>query len=101
MAGHIKVNTAQVADIATTIEGLNNQLSDELKTSQKTLKSLSSTWDGEAAQATMASFDEFAAKYFQNYHDILDSYVKFLRMNVDQNYFETETANTNLSDAFK
>jgi WXG100 family type VII secretion target len=101
MAGHIKVSTAQVADIATTIENLNTRLNEELKQGQKTLQNLSNTWDGEAAQATIASFDEFAAKYFQNYYDILDSYVKFLRLNVEQGYFETETVNTNLADAFK
>ncbi|SDM84953.1 WXG100 family type VII secretion target [Bacillus sp. OK048] len=101
MAGQIKVNTAQVGEIATTIEGLNARLAEELKTSQKTLQNLSNSWDGEAAQATIASFDEFAAKFFQNYQDILDNYVRFLRTNVEQGYFETETANINLADAFK
>ncbi|MDQ1144112.1 MAG: WXG100 family type VII secretion target [Bacillus sp. (in: firmicutes)] len=101
MAGHIKVNTAQVADIASTIERLNKQLAEELKTSQNTIKNLSNTWDGEAAQATISSYEEFAAKFFQNYYEILDNYVKFLRLNVDQGYFETESVNTNLADAFK
>ncbi|ALC89392.1 hypothetical protein AM500_06045 [Bacillus sp. FJAT-18017] len=101
MAGIIKVNTAQVADIANTIENLNTKLSDELKTSQTTIKNLTNTWEGEAAQATVQAYEEFAAKYFQTYYDILDSYAKFLRMNVDQGYFETETTNTNLADAFK
>nr|WP_263324547.1 WXG100 family type VII secretion target [Neobacillus sp. Marseille-Q6967] len=101
MAGNIKVSTAQVADIATTIEGLNTRLAEELKNSQNTIKNLANAWEGEASQATISSYDEFAAKYFQTYQDILDSYVKFLRVNVDQGYFETETANTNLADAFK
>lgn len=101
MAGQIRVNTAQVGEIATTIESLNLQLAEELKTSQKTIQNLSNTWDGEAAQATIASFDEFAAKFFQNYQDILNSYVTFLRTNVEQGYFETETANISLADAFK
>ncbi|MEH6993439.1 WXG100 family type VII secretion target [Neobacillus drentensis] len=101
MAGQIRVSTAQVGDIAKTIEGLNLRLAEELKTSQKTIQNLSNTWDGEAAQATIASFDEFAAKFFQNYQDILNSYVTFLRTNVEQGYFETETANISLADAFK
>jgi WXG100 family type VII secretion target len=101
MAGQIRVSTAQVGDIAKTIESLNLQLAEELKTSQKTIQNLSNTWDGEAAQATIASFDEFAAKFFQNYQDILNSYVTFLRTNVEQGYFETETANISLADAFK
>ena len=101
MAGQIRVSTAQVGDIAKTIEGLNLRLAEELKTSQKTIQNLSNTWDGEASQATIASFDEFAAKFFQNYQDILNSYVTFLRTNVEQGYFETETANISLADAFK
>jgi WXG100 family type VII secretion target len=101
MAGQIRVSTAQVGDIAKTIEGLNVRLAEELKTSQKTIQNLSNTWDGEAAQATIASFDEFASKFFQNYQDILNSYVTFLRTNVEQGYFETETANISLADAFK
>jgi WXG100 family type VII secretion target len=101
MAGHIKVNTAQVAEIATNIESLNKQLAEQLQNSQNTVKNLANTWDGEASQATISSYEEFAAKFFQNYYDILDNYVKFLRVNVDQGYFETETANTNLADAFK
>ncbi|MBS4212963.1 MULTISPECIES: WXG100 family type VII secretion target [Neobacillus] len=101
MAGSIKVSTAQVADIANTIERLNQQLLEELKNSQSTIKNLTNTWEGEAAQATVSAYDEFSAKYFQTYYEILDNYVKFLRVNVDQGYFETETANVNLADAFK
>lgn len=101
MAGQIKVSTAQVADIATQIEGLNEQLSETLTNSKQTIHNLQNTWEGEASESTISSYEEFATKYFQTYHDILDSYVKFLRMNVEQGYFETETANTNLADAFK
>lgn len=101
MAGQIKVNTDQVAQIANTIEGLNKKLDEQLKNSQSTIKNLTNTWEGEAAQSTVSSFDSFAAKYFQNYYDIIDGYVKFLRTNVDAGYFETETANTSLADAFK
>ena len=101
MAGQIRVNTNQVAQIATSLENLNKRLRTELDTSQTTIKNLSSTWEGEASQATISAFDAFAAKYFQNYEDVINNYVKFLRTNVDAGYFETETANTNLSDAFK
>ncbi|MCL2662958.1 MAG: WXG100 family type VII secretion target [Oscillospiraceae bacterium] len=100
MAGQIRVNTSQVAQIATSIENLNKRLDAELKDSQANVKSLSSTWEGEASNATISAFDSFAAKYFQTYYDVIDSYVKFLRRNVDSGYFETETAVTNLSGEF-
>ena len=101
MAGTIKINTNQVDAIATSIEKKKKKLKSTLEESQSAIKSLSSTWQGEASQATIAAYDSFAANYFQNYYDIIDSYVKFLRQNVSIDYQSTETANTNLADAFK
>lgn len=102
MAGNsIRVNTDQVAQIASNIESLNKRLTEELTNSKATVDQLANIWDGEAARSTISSFDEFAAKYFQNYEDIITQYVQFLRTNVDAGYLETETANIGLADAFK
>ncbi|MEE0863273.1 MAG: WXG100 family type VII secretion target [Lachnospiraceae bacterium] len=102
MAGNsIKVNTDQVAQIATNIEKLNKQLTEELNSSKSTIDQLANIWEGEAAQTTISAFDEFATKYFQNYEDVITQYVQFLRTNVETGYFETETANISLADAFK
>lgn len=102
MAGNsIRVNTDQVAQIASNIERLNKRLTEELTNSKATIDQLSNVWEGEAAQATISSFDEFAAKYFQNYENIITQYVQFLRTNIEQGYFDTETQNIGLADAFK
>lgn len=102
MAGNsIRVNTDQVNQIASSLESLNKRLTEELTSSKATVDGLSSVWEGEAAQATISAFDEFAAKYFQNYEDVITQYVKFLRDNVAAGYFETETANTGLADGLK
>ena len=102
MAGNsIRVNTDQVAQIASNLEGLNKRLSEELANSKATIDQLANIWEGEAAQATISSFDEFAAKYFQNYEDVLTQYVQFLRTNIEQGSFDTETQNVSLADAFK
>lgn len=102
MAGNsIRVNTDQVAQIASNIEGLNKRLTEELTNSKATIDQLANVWEGEAAQTTISSFDEFAAKYFQNYEDIITQYVQFLRTNIEQGYFDTETQNIGLADAFK
>ena len=102
MAGNsIRVNTDQVAQIATNIENLNKRLTEELTNSKATVDQLANVWEGEASQATISSFDEFAAKYFQNYEDIITQYVQFLRTNIEQGYFDTETQNIGLADAFK
>ena len=102
MAGNsIRVNTDQVAQIANNLERLNKRLTRELHNSKRTIDRLHNVWQGEAAQATITSFDAFAAKYFQNYEDVITQYVTFLRRNVEAGYFETETANIGLADAFK
>ena len=102
MAGNsIRVNTDHVAQIASNIENLNKRLSEELANSKATVEQLANVWEGEAAQATISGFNEFAAKYFQNYEDVLTQYVQFLRNNVEQGYFDTETQNIGLADAFK
>lgn len=40
-------------------------------------------------------------QFFQQYYDVLEQYVKFLRTNVFEQYTQTEQANTTLADAFK
>ncbi len=102
MAGNsIKVNTDQVEAIANELEALNKKLTEQLNTSKTTIDNLKNIWTGEAANETISSYDNFAAKYFQNYEDVITQYVQFLRTNVAAGYFETETANINLSEAFK
>ena len=102
MAGNsIRVNTDQVAQIASNLERLNKRLTEELTNSKATVDQLGNIWEGEAAQATISSFDDFAAKFFQNYEDVITQYVQFLRTNIEQGYFETETQNVGLADAFK
>ena len=102
MAGNsIRVNTDQVAQIATNLENLNKQLTDTLNNSKQTIDQLKNIWQGEAAEATISSFEEFASKFFQQYEDVIASYVRFLRTNVENGYFETETANIGIADAFK
>lgn len=101
MAGNsIRVDTDQVAQIASNLEKLNKDLTQQLNDSKKVIDNLKNIWTGEAADATVNAFDSFAANYFQNYEDIITQYVQFLRTNVEQGYFETETANVGLADAF-
>ena len=101
MAGNsMRISTDQVAQIATNLENLNKRLTEELTSSKATIDQLANIWTGEASQATISSFDEFAAKYFQNYEDIITQYVKFLRT-VAQEYEVVENQNISLADAFK
>lgn len=102
MAGNSeRVSTDQVGAIANEIDTINHQLSDKLKECKQTFDNLSGIWQGEAAQTSIQNFDAFANKYFQTYEDVIDGYVKFLRVNVEQGYVETETSNVGLADAYK
>lgn len=101
MAGQIRIDTDQVNAVAQTIENLNGQLKEELNNAKSTIKGLSTSWEGEAANAVISSFDEFSDKYFQSYYDVIDNYVKFLRNTVVQGYETTESTNTSLADQFK
>lgn len=102
MAGNsIRVNTDQVAQAAASIDALNKQLAQALAESKSTVEALSSVWSGEAAAATIAAYNDFAGRYFRRYEDIINQYVQFLRLNVEQGYFETETQNVKLSDGLR
>ena len=102
-ASHIRVYAQQVSQIANNLENQNNALFAELKRSQDTIHHLvdNGIWEGQAAQATVASFDAFANKYFEQYQDIIERYVQFLHTHVEQGFFEAEQANISLSDSYK
>lgn len=102
MAGSgVKVSGAQVAAIASSMEKLNNKLTDELNTSSKLIRGLSSIWSGEAAETTISTFNAFASKYFDNYQALIKQYIQFLRNNVEEGYTQTEKENVRLADQLK
>lgn len=95
------IDTNEVLAIAGRIESDNIQLRNLLDTSKARIDSLTSYWQGQAASATQDAYTDFANRFFQQYQDILQQYVTFLRRNVAEQYSETEVVNTQLSDAFK
>ena len=101
MSTRTVLNTEQVLAIAAQIESDNQELQNLLNQSKTTLDNLASSWTGTASDQTRASYDTFAGKYFQNYYDLLEQYVKFLRSNVAEQYSQTESNNAKLADLFK
>lgn len=99
MSEKMQVNTGQVNEIASKIESLNKRMLSLLEDSRRQMNQLTNTWAGEAAEATINGYNQFSKRYFQKYHDILASYVLFLRNNVAQGYEEIETENKNLSES--
>jgi len=101
MATQIILDSDQVLAIASQIENDNQQLQQLLTESQTTVSTLSTYWSGQAAEETISSYDSFANRFFQNYYDVLDQYVRFLRNNVASQYEQVEQVNTQLADAFR
>jgi len=97
----ITIDTNEVLAIAGRIENDNLKLRELLDTSKARIDSLTSYWQGQAANATQEAYASFGGRFFQQYQDILQQYVQFLRRNVAEQYQETENVNTQLSDAFK
>ena len=102
MAGNnIRISTDKVLEIAAKIEQLNGQLEETLMQSKASVDGLGNIWESEAARETISAYDSFAAKYFENYKEIILTYVTFLRQNVAGDYAQTETANVSLAEAFR
>ena len=97
----ITIDANEVLSIATRIDSDNNSLLDLLMNSKAAIDSLSAYWQGRAADETRAAYESFANKFFDQYKEVLDQYVVFLRRNVAEQYTETENVNTQLADAFK
>lgn len=100
MSTRTTLDTNEVLGIAGQIESDNKELQRLLNESKATLDSLGATWTGAAAEQTRAAYGTFATKFFQEYYDILEQYVKFLRSNVAEGYSDTEKKNVQLSDQF-
>ena len=97
---NMRVDTGQVLQIASEIERLNGELSQQLTDSKTAIDNLANIWQGDAATQTVTAFDDFATKYFQTYEDIINQYVTFLKNNVSSGYDTVETSNVNLADSF-
>lgn len=97
----ITLDTEQVLAIASQLESDNVKLKEILEATKSSIDSLSSSWIGEASEETRTSYETFANNFFNNYYDIIDQYVKFLRTNVSEGYGSGEQLNKGIADAYK
>lgn len=94
----INIDTGAIRSTASNIATQNNRLEETLLSCQQTVRSLSGSWTGVAAETTVTAFDSFAAKYFSQYKELLDQYVKFLNNVAGEGYEETEQQVTRKAD---
>ena len=92
------IDTAAIASAAAEISTINNQLTETLSRSAKTVQSLRSVWSGQASEAAIAAFNAFESKYSIMYRQMLDDYSKFLKNYSAEGYADTETKGIRLAD---
>lgn len=85
----IMISLEEVSSTASSISSLNVQLMEKLTSISAAMAALSSTWQSEAAE-TIRGKMEGMKPIFENYRDVIDSYVKFLNQTVEA-YTATET----------
>lgn len=86
----LSINSEVIRSTANEIKKQNESIFATLQSSQAAVASLSSVWKGQAAEATIGAYNDFASKYFMQYRDDLDRYVKFLNVEAASGYEETE-----------
>lgn len=101
MSGMIKVNSAKVVQFAEEISNENKKLKQQLEDSKASIDALSRIWTGDASQDTKKSFDDFSRDFFENYYNMLQNYVIYMKESVAQGYSITESGNVDLSSNFK
>ena len=86
----LRIDTTAIRETAAEIARQNGRLEETLNQCQQTVHSLANSWTGAAAEATIDAFDSFAARYFDQYKEMLDQYVQFLNSSAGAGYEETE-----------
>ena len=95
----LMISFEDVSAAAGTIAGTNEQLTDRLNQISIVMANLSATWQSEAAETIRGKMESMKPK-FENYREIIDSYVKFLNKTVST-YTEAETAINAAASAFQ
>lgn len=95
----LKITTEEVTATASTIRSLNVSLNEKLENIRTQMNNLQSTWQSEGGTVIVESINEKRTA-FENYHEVVDSYAKFLD-NTVQAYESSEKVVSNNAQAFK
>ena len=92
------INYGSFDSWAGTVDRRNTKLLEDLHEIQRLIKSLEGEWESNSAVAIRQKIQGMEPR-FQQYHDVVDNYAKFLR-NTANEYIATETTNTNNAEQF-
>lgn len=98
---NLKVNTDAVLGSAERIKNYNNQMRDGFPNVQTAITQLDNSWDGPAATVAISKFNEVKNNFCDARYSVLNNFVNFLMMQVDEGYVQTEETNISLASQFK
>ena len=98
MAGQIKVEYGRFEQRAATLSKQNQTLLEELHDIKNLINSLAGDWESDSAVRIRDKITAMEPR-FEDYYDVVDNYVKFIR-NTEQAYRATEKTNTSNADQF-
>lgn len=99
MAGGIKITSQVVRDAAAKISNLNIEMDNALSDIKSKMNALESTWQSDAGNEIRSAMNALQPR-FNEYKEVVDSYVTFLNTTA-QRYEETEQTVQNNASAFK
>ena len=79
MGNILNINTSTIQSIASNVADKNADLYAFLERSRASMQSLAGIWTGKAGSAMTGAYSAFASGNFENYHQMLEEYVIFLR----------------------
>ena len=88
----IRISLSEVAETASRIRALNQQMYDELSEMKKEMNLLNGTWISDGSEEIRSRFNMFAAR-FERQKEVIDSYAKYLDLTVSS-YDTLESAIT-------
>ncbi|MCR4950802.1 MAG: pore-forming ESAT-6 family protein [Solobacterium sp.] len=88
----IRISLSEVAETASRIRALNQQMYDELSEMKKEMNLLNGTWISDGSEEIRSRFNMFASR-FERQKEVIDSYAKYLDLTVSS-YDTLESAIT-------
>lgn len=96
-----KIKTDAVLAVADKIKRCNNEMKEGLTELHKTVSSLGSSWEGEAASGALSKFRALENELCPARYTALNNYKCFLMQLVVPGYIDTEDSNTALGETIK
>ena len=97
----IQINTASVMQAADNISAENQALRNSYEEIDKAISVLKTSWNGTASDMCSQRANNIKTVFKDTRYAVIDSFVRFMRAQVSENYETTETVISNVADAFK